>query len=463
MSLTAGILTQIKQKRRGNSMRKPVLLVSVIGIVLLAGRSYASEVDALLQKLIDKGILTASEAQEIRTETNEEIAKQEKQKQEDYKKVAKDSIPDWAKNIKLKGDCRARYQYDQAKSATSVSSDRHRERIRMRFGAETKLIDNFMVGFGISTGTTGDPRSTNASLADTFAFKSIVLNHAYGQYSPGWALPVDASIIAGKFFNPIWEPTDMLWDTDINPEGVALKLGYKVNSRPTLFLNSFFGVLDENAADSDDPIMWAIQPGFDWGIMNNVTLRGAVDFYIFNGIKGHPGMDYNSGTNTIAVPGNQNRQFGTRVYTYNYNSVNPKLEIGFDDPLSFAGLSSWVPYLGFFGEDINNFDASEKDNAWTAGFKIGSKKISKLNDWQLCYNYRFLERDAWPDVFPDSDFYAGRTNTKGHNVILQYGFSKNSYLNIEYYYAMNMTRASADPGSSLLPAQVVQADWNIKF
>jgi hypothetical protein len=444
-------------------MKRLVLLLGVIGMVALAGRPYAGEMDVLLGKLVDKGILTASEAQEIRTETNDEVAKQEKVKQEDYKKLAKDSLPDWVKNIKLKGDLRTRYQYDQAKNATSVGSDRHRARIRMRLGAETKLIDDFKVGLGISTGTTSDPRSTNVTLGDTFSFKSIVLNHAYGEYSPGWTSPVETSFIAGKFANPIWEPTDMLWDTDINPEGAALKLGYKLDNGPNLFLNSFFGVLDENASDKDDPIMWAIQPGLDWDLMDNVNLKGAVDFYVFNGIKGHPAMDFNSGTNTLAIPSDQNRVTGTRVYSNSYNSVNPKVEIGFKEPLSFAGLNSWVPYLGFFGEYIDNFDADEKNNAWAAGFKFGHSKISKLNDWQLCYNYRFLEKDAWPDVFPDSDFYSGRTNTKGHNVILQYGLSKNSFLNLEYYYAMNMTRASADPGSSRLPAQVLQADWSIKF
>jgi Putative porin len=32
-----------------------------------------------------------------------------------------------------------------------------------------------------------------------------------------------------------------------------------------------------------------------------------------------------------------------------------------------------------------------------------------------------LERDAWLDIFPDSDFLNGETNAKGHEIIVTYG------------------------------------------
>jgi hypothetical protein len=139
------------------------------------------------------------------------------------------------------------------------------------------------------------------------------------------------------------------------------------------------------------------------------------------------------------------------------------VELGISDPFAFTGMNLPVPYLGFFGEYVDNFDVSTKGDGWAAGFKLGYNKIADKNQWQLAYNYRFLERNAWMDTFPDSDFYSGKTNAKGHNVIFQYGLSKNSYLNLEYYCAKNMTRLTDDPESSRLPAQVLQADWNIKF
>ena len=39
----------------------------------------------------------------------------------------------------------------------------------------------------------------------------------------------------------------MLWDTDINPEGLAAKLSGKVNDKLGTYLNAGVFILDENA------------------------------------------------------------------------------------------------------------------------------------------------------------------------------------------------------------------------
>ncbi|MFA5164320.1 MAG: putative porin [Candidatus Omnitrophota bacterium] len=442
-------------------MAKRVLACMVLaaGIAGSSACGFAGEVDILVQKLVDKGILTPGDAQQILTETKEE-AKKELAKGESM------SAPKWVQDIKLKGDFRLRYQHDRAKQAAATASQRDRARIRLRIGAETRLIDEFKVGFGIATGTTSDPRSTNMTLGDSFSFKDIILDYAYGQYDPDlshYMQPLSLSMIGGKFPNPIWEPVDMLWDTDIRPEGVMANLGYKADNNLDFFMNNGFFVLDESGSDKGDPVMFVVQPGVNWKITDNIEFKGAVDNYFFNGVKDHAALDYTAGTNTVARLPNMNRQTSTAVYWYNYNSIAPKAEIGFIDPFKFAGFDTGVPYLSFFGEYINNWDRSSQDNGWAVGSRIGHKKVGDKGQWQLCYNYRFLERDAWLDIFPDSDFYSGKTNAKGNNVIFQYGVTKNSMLNFEYYDTMNMTRQTKSADSSRLPAQVIQADWIVKF
>jgi len=81
-----------------------------------------------LQKLVDKGVLSAGEAQEIKTETQEQVKK-------DIASGTSSSLPQWVQNTKLKGDFRVRYQLDHAKPSDSkVTSDRNRGRIRVRLG-----------------------------------------------------------------------------------------------------------------------------------------------------------------------------------------------------------------------------------------------------------------------------------------------------------------------------------------
>jgi len=50
------------------------------------------------------------------------------------------------------------------------------------------------------------------------------------------------------------------------------------------------------------------------------------------------------------------------------------------------------------------------------------------------YIDRHLKKDAWIDIFPDSDAYSGHTDVKGHELAFTYGVGKNVTLGIDYYY-----------------------------
>ena len=122
-------------------MRKRVFVfvVSILLGIAGSGMAQASEVDVLLQKLVEKGILSSSEAQAVRSETNEEVAKQDKEKQEAVKEEVKKSIlPDWVKNTKLTGDFRLRYEYKRDKGSEVATN---RPRFRLRAGLEDQVND----------------------------------------------------------------------------------------------------------------------------------------------------------------------------------------------------------------------------------------------------------------------------------------------------------------------------------
>jgi len=68
-------------------------------------------------------------------------------------------------NTKVKGDFRFRYQYQDTDESGVKSRDRWR--IRWRFGLETQVNENWKTGFRLSSGS-GDPRSRNLTLEDTF-------------------------------------------------------------------------------------------------------------------------------------------------------------------------------------------------------------------------------------------------------------------------------------------------------
>lgn len=383
----------------------------VVGVALLFSgpqpvQAAPSEMEVLLAKLVEKGVITFAEAEKILGETKE-IAAAEQKKSES--KQAK--LPDWIANTKFKGDVRLRYQNEDTEE--DRGNARNRGRFRLRVGASTKVADGWEAGFGIASGSDADPRSTNQTLQDSFAKKSLWIDYAYAKYSPAKWL----SLVGGRFGNPIWRPSDLLWDSDINPEGAGVMINVPINDRFSFFTNATFFIVDE-VSGGTDPLLAAFQPGFNWNITKDTGLKVAGTYYAFSSVKGKT-LDWSGSTNT-KVTGD-----GLK-YDYSAPAFSAQLTC---DKL-FPDI---IPYAALFGEYISNPDPSRENKGYIAGLTFGDKKLNKLGDWQFQYAYRRLERDAWIDAFPDSDFQGGKTGVKGHEFILNLGITKNVSFGIDYY------------------------------
>lgn len=218
-------------------MKRIVLTLTAAIIFAWQPMSFAgSSVDALIQKLEDKGILTDQEANQIKGEiaTNEQDSQQ---------KTFKTMLPDWVQNIKFTGDMRFRLQAqrrdDRSEAiagSAGVRNERVRGRVRARLNFEDQVNDKLKVVVGIATDGQGGSgsnyfaRSSNYSFGGNtatnqgFAKAPVDLNRAYAKYTPNDMV----TIMAGKMDNPIWEPgTSFLWDPNITPEGGAIQIQKK--------------------------------------------------------------------------------------------------------------------------------------------------------------------------------------------------------------------------------------------
>src|SRR5262245_51659479 len=108
---------------------------------LAASTGQAQSVDALLDKLVDKGVLTSKEAKDLRQEVDTDFTKA-------YQ--AKSGMPDWVTSLKINGDFRGRYEYFHSPNDAFV--DRSRWRYRARLGLVAVLQDNFEVGLRLGSG-----------------------------------------------------------------------------------------------------------------------------------------------------------------------------------------------------------------------------------------------------------------------------------------------------------------------
>src|SRR5712672_1191677 len=141
-------------------------LVSLIILAASLAGASGQSADALINKLVEKGILSVKEGNDLREEADK-----------DFKKSygLKSGMPEWVTGLKLNGDLRLRYEAFHT-DATVINSgltnhlaDRNRIRYRLRFGATANLLDNLEAGFRITSGEpTGAFGGNPVSASQTF-------------------------------------------------------------------------------------------------------------------------------------------------------------------------------------------------------------------------------------------------------------------------------------------------------
>jgi len=434
-----------------------VMSVMLCFMCMIAGVniSQAGEIDLLLQKLVDKGVLSGAEAQQVKTETQEQVKKEIAQGKFS-------SLPAWVQNTKLKGDLRLRAQNLHEKNAGDISKNTTIGRVRMRLGLESKVNDKIKVGVGIATNADGDPRSTNISFGAKDGGNSskfgIRLDYAYGKYDPTPWL----TLVGGKMLLPdvLWEPTDLIWDTDITPEGAVIGFSKTLNPKTSVFMKAGALVLVADTSTVSGSNGYLFQPGINYAINDNLSLKGAVTYEYFQ-TKGSIASSFSKGNNT-KIGTITSSAYGS--YGYNYSLLNPALELTIREPFKTLGLN--VENLKFFGEYVNNLAVSKKNTGYSLGFQFGNEKIEKWGDWQVRYIYAMLGNDSVFDMLPDSDRYGGQTGIRSHEGIISFGLGKNVSLGLDIYrsWAINGNHGlTATASSAAKPETLMQFDLNMKF
>src|SRR3990167_2647735 len=147
-----------------------------IGLVLVSAPKVFADQQAeiILKALINKGIITQSDidsaAQEVKTDKKAEVPEGVEERVTALEKNAKDT-PRWVKNTEFSGDLRLRYEMIE-KPGPGCEND-NRTRVRFRYGAKTKVNDQLKIGFGLATGSSDAPTSTNQTLEQEFQSKAI--------------------------------------------------------------------------------------------------------------------------------------------------------------------------------------------------------------------------------------------------------------------------------------------------
>jgi hypothetical protein len=377
-------------------------------------------------------------ARQAQQETNEQIAATAKKTNE---LSSFDQKLAWAAKTQFKGDVRFRQETVKIQGESNNGGrDKDRQRIRARLGAYTEINSQVDTGIRIATGSSDDARSTNQDQDNYFDKKSIWLDLGYIDYHPDQIK--NLHVIGGKMLQPWVSMGDVIWDSDINPEGLALTYKYPLGSSAELFGSLGNYNLKDNV-DGDgvqfrhDLRLTSGQLGTRFSVTDNLkmTLGGSVYAYQ---------NDKDSRCTTTTTP---------CALAVNGNSADNQFRLyeGFAQA-DIGGLA--VP-LAFYGQYVKNNDAvTDQDTAWLIGAK------SKVFGFNLDYNYRDIQRNAVVGAFTDSDFANGTTGSRGHKMKVSYDIDKNFALGATYFLtkADYASRTQRDANTNTL-----QLDAEAKF
>jgi len=420
----------------------------------LAASAHAQTADALLNKLVSKGILTPDEAKALSKETTTVTTTTTTTVKAEPNRW---SLAGWLQNIKLSGDFRGRYDgiFENGNNYAPTSptdptnvnadQDRNRFRYRLRLGLTTTLTDHFEVGLRLASGDIGtvaaagpggganvnaaspnggSPFSANTTLNNDASRKFIFVDLAYAKWTP--AKYFQAEI--GKMNNAFWY-TDMVFDPDYNPEGGQEKFNFDINDKQRVSFTSGQYVIQENFAgtgngNNNDVYLFVNQLDWTGKWLPQLTTRFGGSIYNFKNQR-----DISAALETFI---NQNGTSAAGPGAPNFNPIIGRGEITWT-------LDSFPAFKGGFpitagGEYANNPGAgSHVNEAYNLGVILGSAKDK--GNWQIAYNYKNIETAAVWHGLNDDDFgfnARGGTAVRGHQVIASYHPVNPLTVNVRY-------------------------------
>ncbi len=495
---------------------KKIIFVAVAISLLLGGTiARAQDAGALLDLLVRKKIITDQEAEEVRGELTKEYSQQPAGKW-------KMSTP--ITELEIYGDARVRYEYrgGQTNPSQPVAppgvgiagagdwQERQRERYRLRIGIRGTLADDWF--FGLRLETSSNPRSTNVTFGDDSnngPFAKTSDGIAVGQAYLGYKGFRDITLTVGRMPNPL-VTTLMVWDADINPEGMAeqWKHSYTFNigggSTTTasdskdgkavavvrepwklkldVFANFAQFVYDD--ANPENPLgrrgftnnrltpntdawLFAWQVGARFTFPKNFYFQAAPVVYNYSGLGDTFNSFYRGGSPLVT---------NANSLALNQTGVNSLLVL--EVPMEFGFKIGELPFR-IFGDFAVNFEGDARaeaalnpgkgDQRYAYQIGVGVGQLKVKHDWQLQAYWMHTDQYALDPNLVDSDFFDSRVNLEGVVVQAGYALSDAVVFNLSWGYAWPSDDSLGTGGTgdiSINPLhkyQIFQADLNVKF
>lgn len=317
------------------------------------------------------------------------------------------------------GDFRLRWErttFQEPTTQPQILDPRNRWVVRFRAGVTKQFgkLTNF--GVRLATGSRTDPNSTDITLGDFADRLEISVDRAFLELKHKGAF-----LTGGKFANP-FTTTELVWDGDVNPQGVAGSFARSGSHQVIPKLTGIFYVVDEQTINPDSFMVGGqgqvtIKPSSGW----SVVVAGSYYDYTIKSLRNADAGDTRS-----------NRLTPDRTaYLSDFDLLDAV--VTFDH----HGFGARYP-IKFVGDYVSNLGADDENQGFNLDLFVG--KTSAKGDKRFRYGYSQAETDAVLAAF-SHDNTTLATNYKQHTASFEYQVRKDWQLNATGYVFQRLDTA----------------------
>ena len=310
------------------------------------------------------------------------------------------------KKASISGDLRLRYEANYKNDDLPF---RGREVIRGRLRANYAVNEHNTIGAGLATGSPDDPNTADVTLSNFTDDLAVSLDQLYWRHQTE-----SLTVNAGKFANP-FRRTDLVWDGDVNPQGLSAAYGVKASDAAKLTAKSMYYVIEESVLGSESDMLGfqaslEFTPNTDW----KYDLSAAYYDYSLKSTAGADLGDFR--TNLLALDGS---------YLSDFNLVD------IIAALKFNGLGQRWP-LALTANYVKNLKAAtEDDTGYSLDVLFG--RVSTPGEYRFGYGYAQAETDAVLAAFSHDNTNLA-TNYRQHTLTFDYAAADHIVFNAAYYH-----------------------------
>lgn len=326
------------------------------------------------------------------------------------------------RRLAVNGDVRVRYEQNWGDQDART---RHRGVLRARLRANYAVNDWLSVGGQLVTGDPDDPNSSDITLGNFNDDLMVSLDQAFIRGTFG-NLQVTAGKIPQTFVR-----TELVWDGDVSPQGVAATYRFDLGGGSTLRANGLYFLVDESVAGpNSDMIGGQLQFETAPGTPLRFELAAGYYDYQLRSLAGGDAGDFRT-----------NRFLNGR-YLSDFDLLDV---IG---AVTFNGFGERWP-VRVVGDYVHNFGATtNQDTGFGVDLLVG--RASRQHDWRVGYGYAQAGVDAVLTAFSHDNTDLA-SNYKQHTALIDYMLMPNVTLNGTFY--------RFKPKSTLFTPTFLPHDW----